>query len=269
MSKDAYQIITDSILKSLESDSPAWVRPWSTSSAPHNAVSHKNYNGINRLILGMSEHTSTGWLTYKQAQDAGGQVRKGETGTTVILFKPIKITENNETIKSIPLMRAFSVFNVDQIDNLELKIDVRPAVEFTSNEMADKLLSQATIEHGGDRACFIPSIDKINMPVKTDFKSTSDYYATALHELTHWSGHPSRLDRVKGNKFGDESYAFEELVAELGASFLCSDCSIDGKLQHENYIASWIRVLKSDKKAIFNASSQARKSCEFLNQRSL
>jgi len=263
---DAYQTITDSILKSLESGTPAWVKPWASLSAPHNAISHKNYNGINRLVLGMSNHASTGWLTYRQAQDAGGQVRKGEKGTTVILFKPINITENKELIKTIPLMRAFSVFNVDQIDNLELESDVKPAAEFTSNELADKLLSRATIEHGGDRACFIPSLDKIHMPIKSDFKTQSDYYATALHELTHWTGHASRLDRVKGNKFGDDAYAFEELVAELGASFLCSDCSIDGKLQHASYIESWIKVLKNDKKAIFNASSLARKSCEYLNQ---
>lgn len=263
--KDAYQTITDSILKSLEEGVPAWVRPWSSLSAPHNAISHKNYSGINRLILGMSNHKKTGWLTYNQAKGAGGQVRKGEKSTTVILFKQIKVEKQGDD-KMIPLMRAFNVFNVEQIDNLQLKDANKPILEFSGNTLADKLLSKAIIEHGGSEACFIPSLDRINIPIKSDFKTESDYYATALHELTHWTGHASRLDRVKGNKFGDESYAFEELVAELGASFLCSDCSIDGKLQHENYIASWIKVLKSDKKAIFNASSQARKSCEYLTE---
>ena len=263
--KDAYQQITDQILKSLEEGLPAWVRPWSTLSAPHNAISHKNYNGINRLILGMSTHKETGWLTYRQAQEAGGQIRKGEKSTMVVLFKPIKVQKQGEDAKMIPLMRSFNVFNVGQIDNLNLSVEEK-VVEFSGNELADKLLLKANITHGGSEACFIPSLDRINLPIKSDFKTEADYYATALHELTHWTGHKTRLDRQINNRHGDESYAFEELVAELGASFLCSDCNIDGKLQHESYIQSWIKVLKSDKKAIFNASSQARKSCEYLTE---
>jgi antirestriction protein ArdC len=127
-------------------------------------------------------------------------------------------------------------------------------------------MGQARVIHGGGQACFIPSKDEIHLPAKTEFKSAADYHATALHELTHWTGHKSRLDRTFGARFGDNAYAFEELVAELGAAFLCSDCGINGKLQHDSYIASWIKVLKADKRAIFTASSAARKAADYAKK---
>jgi antirestriction protein ArdC len=130
--------------------------------------------------------------------------------------------------------------------------------------MAEALLSQAKIEHGSGMACFIPAKDVIRMPSKSDFTTMNDYYATGLHELTHWSGHESRLTREFGNRFGDNAYAFEELVAEMGAAFLCAHCCIDGQMQHASYIANWIKVLRKDKRAIFTAASAARKACEFL-----
>ena len=126
------------------------------------------------------------------------------------------------------------------------------------------LIAKAVIEHGKSKACFIPTADVIYMPNKTDFKSVPDYYATGLHELTHWTGHKSRLARDFNGRFGDSSYAFEELIAELGAAFLCAHCSIDGQLQHDSYIASWLKVLKNDKRAIFTAAAAARKAAEFL-----
>ena len=115
-----------------------------------------------------------------------------------------------------------------------------------------------------NRACFIPSLDKIHLPNKTEFKSIPDFYATALHELTHWTGHKSRLVRDFSGRFGDAAYAFEELIAELGAAFLCASTGVDGQLQHDSYIASWLKVLKNDKKAIFTAAAAARKAAEFL-----
>lgn len=270
MKKDVYQEITDKIIAALEQGTAPWVKPWASSGAPRNAVTGREYSGINTVLLAMSPYTSPLWLTYNQTNAAGGQVRKGEHGTTVVLFKPFKIEDKDSSEgkeKVIPLLRTFTVFNVEQIDGLPEKFTTssRPQLdEFADNEQAEALLAQANIEHGQTKACFIPSIDKIGMPNKTDFKSVADYYATGLHELTHWTGHKSRLARFFGSRFGDSDYAFEELIAELGAAFLCAHCGIDGQLQHENYIAGWLKVLRSDKRAIFTAAAAARKASEFL-----
>jgi antirestriction protein ArdC len=213
-------------------------------------------------------------LTYNQAKDSGGTVRKGEKGTTVVFFKPLTIREKSEIQgddkeKTIPLLRSFTVFNTQQIDGLPEKFtqEIAPQIsDFEDNQAAEYLLSQAEIQYGMSRACFIPSLDKIQLPNKTEFRSIPDFYATALHELTHWTGHKTRLARDFSGRFGDASYAFEELIAELGAAFLCASCGVDGQLQHSSYIASWLKVLKSDKKAIFTAAAAARKAAEFLQK---
>lgn len=270
--KDAYQLITDKIIEALEQGVAPWVKPWASCGAPRNAVTGRAYSGINLVLLSMAPYASPLWLTYNQAKAAGGQVRKGEHGTTVVLFKPLSITEKDEGTgdnkeKVIPLLRTFTVFNVQQIDGLPEKYTTagRPKLEkFADNVTAETLLAQASIEHGHAQACFIPSIDKIRMPAKTDFRSVGDYYATGLHELTHWTGHKARLARDFGGRFGSESYAFEELIAELGAAFLCAHCYIDGNLQHASYIGNWLKVLKNDKRAIFTASAAARRASEFV-----
>jgi antirestriction protein ArdC len=270
---DAYQEITDKIVAALESGTAPWVKPWASCGSPRNAISGREYSGINTVLLAMTPFTSSLWLTFKQALDVGANVRKGEHGTRIVLFKPFKVKDVNasgegESVeKTIPLLRTFTVFNAAQIDNLPEKYSVQPKPlidQFADNAEAERLLAQAKVVHGSNRACFIPSIDEIRMPNKLEFKSIPDYYATALHELTHWTGHKNRLARDFSGRFGDSAYAFEELIAELGAAFSCAHCGIDGQLQHASYIASWIKVLKGDKKAIFTASSAARKATEFL-----
>lgn len=270
MNKDIYQQITDKIIAALETGTAPWVKPWASCGAPRNAITCREYSGINTILLAMAPHANPLWLTFNQAKAAGGAVRKGECGTQVVFFKPLKITDRtnaeNED-KVIPLLRSFTVFNVQQIDNLPEKYTqaVQPQMDsFADNEKAEALLAQAIIEHGKSSACFIPSADVIHMPNKTDFKTIPDYYATGLHELTHWSGHKSRLAREFGGRFGDCAYAFEELIAELGAAFMCAHCNIDGQLQHDSYIASWLKVLHADKRAIFTAAAAARKAAEFL-----
>lgn len=270
MNKDIYQTITDQIIAALEQGAAPWVKPWSTAGLPRNAVSGREYSGINTILLAMSPYGSPLWLTYNQAKAAGGQVRKGERGTGIVLFKPFNVTDVNNPIapeKSIPLLRSFTVFNVQQIDNLPEKFILvnKPQLDsFEYNKEAEMYLGKAIIEHGKSKACFIPSADVIYMPSKFYFKSESDYYATGLHELTHWTGHKSRLARDFSGRFGDGAYAFEELIAELGAAFLCGHCGIDGQLQHANYIQSWLKVLKNDKRAIFTAAAAARKASEFV-----
>lgn len=271
---DPYQEITDKIIAALEAGTAPWVKPWSSCGSPRNAITGHEYRGINTVLLAMAPFTSPLWLTFKQAQDVGANVRKGEHGTRIVLFKPFKVKDVNasggdgESVeKTIPLLRTFTVFNTSQIDNLPEKYSLqpRPAIDqFADNAEAERLLAQANIKHGSNRACFIPSIDEIHMPDKMEFKSVPDYYSVGLHELTHWTGLKTRLARDFSGRFGDSAYAFEELIAELGAAFLCAHCGIDGQLQHASYIASWIKVLKGDKKAIFTASSAARKAAEFL-----
>ena len=272
--KDVYQQITDKIIIALESGVAPWVKPWASLGAPRNAITGREYSGINTVLLAMADFSSNAWLTYQQAATAGGQVRKGEKGTTVVFFKPISIkdkethTDGEADQKIIPLMKTFTVFNTQQIDGLPEKFTqiIQPQIcEFTDNAAAENLLEIAEIQYGMNRACFIPSLDKIHLPNKTDFKSIPDFYATALHELTHWTGHKNRLARDFSGRFGDSAYAFEELIAELGAAFLCAQSGIDGQLQHSSYIASWLKVLKNDKKAIFTAAAAARRACDFLS----
>lgn len=268
--KDIYQAITDRIIESLENGVAPWVKPWASCGAPRNAVTGREYSGINTILLAMAPYANPLWLTYNQAKAVGATVRKGEHGTQVVFFKPFKITDRNDAEsleKTIPLLRTFTVFNAQQIDNLPEKYTqvIRPQLDtFADNELAEALLAKAVIEHGKPRACFISMLDKIHLPDKVDFKSIPDYYATGLHELTHWTGHTSRLARDFNGRFGDSSYAFEELIAELGAAFLCAHCGIDGQLQHANYIGGWLKVLKNDKRAIFTASAAARRAAEFL-----
>lgn len=273
--KDAYQEITDKIIAALENGTAPWVKPWSSCGSPRNAITGREYSGINTVLLAMTPYTSPRWLTFKQAIDVGANVRKGEHGTRIVLFKPFKVKDVNASSgdgeaveKTIPLLRTFTVFNASQIDNLPEKFSeqTKPLIDqFADNTEAERLMAKASVVHGSNRACFIPSIDEIHMPHKLEFKSIPDYYSTALHELTHWTGHKSRLDRnFAGVRFGDADYAMEELTAELGAAFLCAHTSIDGQLQHASYLASWIRILRGDKKAIFKASSAARKSTEYL-----
>jgi antirestriction protein ArdC len=273
MQKDIYQQITDKIIAALEAGVAPWVKPWATTGAglPRNAVTGRPYSGINTVLLGMSDFSSPLWLTYNQAKEVGAQVRKGEHGTTVVFYKPFQVADVNNPEgpeKSIPMLRSFTVFNVWQIDNLPEKYTPAPEIvlvdNFADNEQAERLLAKAAIVHGKSKACYIPSADVIWMPNKADFKSMGDYYATGLHELGHWTGNKSRLAREFSGRFGDAAYSMEELVAELNAAYLCAHCGIDGQLQHDSYIAAWLKVLKNDKRAIFTASSAARKAAEFL-----
>jgi len=276
MNKDIYQTITDRIIESLENGVAPWVKPWASCGAPRNAVTGREYSGINMILLAMSPFANPLWLTYNQARAVNATVRKGEHGTQVVFFKPFKITDKNDAEstapqgdneKTIPLLRTYTVFNAQQIDNLPEKYTqaIKPQLDsFADNEQAEVLLAKATIEYGKPRACFIPSLDRIHLPNKVEFRSIADFYATALHELVHFSGHTSRLARDFKGRFGDSSYAFEELIAELGAAFLCAHCSINGQLQHASYIGNWLKVLKNDKRAIFTASAAARKAAVFL-----
>jgi antirestriction protein ArdC len=272
LNNDIAQNITDKILTELEKGVAPWVKPWNAGDGlPYNPVTKNIYNGVNFFYLSLIQSTgefgaSNEWLTYKQAQNLGAQVRKGAKGVNVIFYKPLEVKDKaTGDTKKIPMLKAYTVFNRDMIDGLPDQVKtIKP--EFEIMESCEQFIinTRAKILHGGGRACYIPSLDQINLPEKVSFNTSADYYATAYHELIHYTGAEKRLNRLKGDGFGSESYAFEELIAELGASMLCAYNGINAQLQHASYINSWIKALKNDKKFIISASAKAQKAVNYL-----
>lgn len=277
---DLQQHVTDQIVAILESGTSPWVKPWGSdgsSGMPHNHSTKKAYQGVNVLILWAAAaergFTSSAWLTYKQAQAAGGQVRKGEKGTTITFYKPIQIEKEGEQ-KTIPMLKTFTVFNVDQIDGIEVATPEEQPKEFTADQKTEAAVrlfecyrerTGIQFSTGGDRAFYSPSHDTIQMPERSDFTKESGYAATLLHEAVHSTGHRDRLDRLKDTS--KKGYAFEELVAEIGAAFLCCDLGITNELeQHASYIDSWLKALKDDRTLIFKAAAKASKAYELITQ---
>ncbi|MEQ5117372.1 ArdC family protein [Morganella morganii] len=273
---DMYQTVTDNIIRALEAGVKPWVCPWTGSWAasglPANFSTGTAYSGINIMLLWSSAaelgYTDPRWLTYKQAAEQGGQVRKGEHGTTIIYYKMLeKENEAGET-EHIPMLKTFTVFNVQQIDNLAVEYAALPAASFEPIEKAEALTvrSGAKITEKGIQAFYRPSTDEIYLPERFRFNNSADFYATQLHELIHWTGAKSRLNREKGGKYGSDKYAFEELIAELGCAFLMADLGITGDVQHESYISSWLKALNDDKRFIFKAASAASKAHRYLRE---
>ena len=274
---DIHQRITDQILVAMEQARATGRRLWdSQPSLPLNLTTGKPYSGINILMLwsaGLShDYSSPYWLTFKQAQTLGGQVRKGEHGTHCVFYKPWESQETNretgetETVKGA-VLKSFRVFNLDQIDGIEAPThEERP--DFVAIEDAERIIhaSPAPIKIGGPKACYIPSRDEIHLPNREAFINAEAFYSTAMHEMTHSTGHKSRLDRDFSGRFGTEAYAFEELIAELGSAFLNADLGILGATlpDHADYLTNWIAILKGDKKAITTAAAQASKAHGFI-----
>jgi len=280
---DLYASVTERIVAALERGAPPWVKPWSQDlDLPMNAASRRPYRGINTVLLAL-EATSHGyrfnrWLTYRQAAALGAQVRRGERGTTVVFWRLRNVSATADAIpdrgeedlheRVIPLLRAFSVFNLAQIDGVPAALEAVEPHDFEPAAKAEEVLaaSGATIRHGGSRAFYRPGDDEIHLPPRQAFIDAGRYYATALHELCHWSSHPSRCNRQLGQRFGDDAYAAEELIAEMGAAFLCAHCHLDGELHHAGYLASWLKVLRADKRAIFVAATRAQQAADYLLQ---
>ena len=277
---DIYQHITDRIIAALESGKKTGESLWSgageSAGLPINYSTQRAYTGINVLILWDAARrngfSSNAWLTYKQAADLGGQVRQGEKAELGIFYKPLeKEAVNTDTGKverdRIPMLKAFYLFNLDQIDGVDRPAMVAPN-EFTAIETAERVLqmSGARITIGGTRAFYRRSDDTIHLPDKYRFAKAENFYAVALHEMVHSVGHSSRLNREFGMRFGDEAYAFEELVAEIGSAFLNAELGfIDATLEnHASYVDSWLTVLKRDKKAIVSAAALAAKAHQYI-----
>ncbi|MGF1871982.1 ArdC family protein [Photobacterium indicum] len=279
VAKDMYQVVTDRIIQSLENGVKPWVCPWDRTQEctmlPMNFKTKNQYSGVNILLL-WSEivekgYSSPYWLTYKQAAELGGNVSKGQKGTAIIFYKMLEKEDDKGKKETIPMLKSFTVFNLDQIENIEkppvtVREDRTVQGEFVTLDYVEAAITKtgATINHVGVKAFYSPSFDTITLPTRDRFASSNDYYATAWHELVHLTGHSSRLNRDLKNSFGSKDYAFEELVAELGSAFCCADLGIFGNVQHEDYIAGWLKKLNDDKRFIFKAASLASKAHAFL-----
>jgi antirestriction protein ArdC len=219
-------------------------------------------------------YRSPRFLTFKQALELGGNVRKGEHGTKVFFVKQLQVrdegADDSSSARLIPMMREYTVFNVDQCENLPESVIAGKPMRIRNPDARDVLAddflhsTSADFREGHGEAFYVPSSDFISMPAFAGFKGADHFYNVAFHELTHWSGHKSRLDRDLKNRFGSRSYAAEELIAELGAAFLSAEFGFDGDVRNAGYIDNWIELLKADKRAFFTACSQASKAADYL-----
>jgi antirestriction protein ArdC len=272
---DTYQDVTDAIIAQLEAGTRPWQMDWQGGALqePHR-VTGEPYRGINVILLWLSAAqqglTGRTWMTFKQAIDLGANVRKGAKGTRIIFYKSLKV-EDKDTgeERAIPMIRTYTVFNSDQIDNLPEKFapaPIIPAIGLERDREAEAALRScgATITEGGARAFYTPATDIVTMPDFERFTSASGYLATLAHELCHWTGHKTRLDRFGAND--RTSYAFEELVAEMGAAFVGARLGIVGEHieNHSAYLASWLKALRDDKRAIFKAASLAQSAADMV-----
>ncbi|MCU1336681.1 MAG: ardC [Bryobacterales bacterium] len=283
--KDVYTRVTDRIISDLEQGIRTWMKPWSsehTAEKISRPLRHCGtpYRGMNVLLLWgeavAKGYAAPSWMTFKQALEFDAHVRKGEYGSLVVYANSITKTEtgeNGEDVeRAIPFLKGYTVFNVEQIDGLPAHYYAKPENPLPLAERidsADRFMTAtaATIRHGGNRAFYAPGRDLVQMPPFEAFRDKESYYATALHELTHWTSHKTRLDRsFDAKRFGDNGYAREELVAELGAAFLCADLGISPEIRddHAAYLGHWLKVLQEDKRAIFSAAAHAQRAADFL-----
>lgn len=286
MTIDIAQIITDRIISELEKGSTPWVKPWKRlrgtpgHGMPYNPVSGTIYSGMNHIWLSMMQgaYPTPYWLTLKHANQIGGHVKANEKGTPIVAFKIVRketLVNGKKETSAYPMIKHHYVYNIAQCEDITipaLPIEPEPTFNPDSQVMGivDKLGLAEGLHHGGDNAFYSPTRDFISMPPMAAFNSANGYHATLLHESVHATGHKSRLDRdfSKAKRFGDESYAFEELVAELGSAMLCAHLGIDGEMQsnHVAYIANWLKVLRNDKKAILTASAKAQQALDWLTK---
>jgi antirestriction protein ArdC len=281
---NVYDTITERIIVQLNSGVAPWHKPWLSyggqATAPRNLISQKPYRGINQLLTLVSPFSSPFWLTYKQAAGIGGHVNAGEKSTPIVFWKFGKEEQAEPdgeitTTKTWAMCRLYSVFNVEQctIPGLDLGKPELPDKTFNPIPICEKIVAEFAgkppINHAGDRAFYTPSRDSVTMPARESFDGPEEYYNTLFHELTHSTGHSSRLDREGVNAlhfFGDAVYSREELVAEMGAAFLSGHCGIENKTLNNSasYLQSWIKALRSDSKLVIVAAGAAQKAADLI-----
>jgi antirestriction protein ArdC len=285
MKRDLHLEITTKIIAQIEAGKTPWNCPWDRSGMGSNPIrsTGQEYRGINTLILWAEQaahgYTSNQWFTFKQAQALGGNVRKGSKGTTVVYYgkgESKTQTKKDGSPAEFVFLKAYTVFNYDQCENLPESYKPTPIAQRSQSwdNVADleafQIATGIKTNHGGTRAFFRPSTDSVTMPDRERFTNSHDYYATLFHEDVHATGESHRVGRPKLAKhFGDQAYAIEELVAELGAAFMCGHFGLasEPRPDHASYLASWLGVLKADPKALFIAASEAQKAADWLLKR--
>ncbi len=290
---DIYQRITDQIVAAIEAGTTAgggWRMPWHAGAAdghpsvlPVNAATGAAYRGVNILALWAAAqaalYPSPVWGTYRQWRELGAQVRKGEQASPIVFWRPLDAVRRDGTDDAGTdeaagdhrrlLARGYAVFNASQVEGYTVPTPpVLPETQRIARAETFFTALGATVIHGGARACYVPAQDLIRMPAFAAFRDAGAYYATLAHETTHWAGHPRRCARDLAGRFGSEAYAAEELVAELGAAFLCAHLrlSAEPRPDHAAYVASWLRVLRADKRAVFTAAAKAQQAADWLTQ---
>ena len=277
MANQVYRIVTDRVIRLLEQGTVPWRKPWAGGPAqwPKNLVSGQQYRGINVFLLSAAGFESPWWLTYKQAQQRGGHVRKGEESSVVVFYKDWDTGKTDDDGKPVrvPVLRYYRVFNVAQCEGFEYSRPDLPERDFRPIERCESVVSgmpkRPAIEHREARAYYRPSTDTVNMPRAALFESDAAYYSVLFHELTHSTGHRSRLDRsgiTKAAAFGSAEYSREELIAEMGAAFLCGHCAIETHTIENSaaYIDSWLGRLRRDPKLVVQAASKAQAAADFI-----
>jgi antirestriction protein ArdC len=275
---DAYATITACIIAALDRGTVPWRQPW-RSRGHRNATSGRAYRGINMLILGLTAlergFDDPRWLTYRQTIAKGGHVRRGEHGTQIILWKWITREESqaDEVAARFPLVRLYTVFNAVQCDDVALPL-LDGEYQFNPLERAEAIVARFTdgpgIAHDADCAYYAPARDEVHVPPRHAFGAADAYYATLFHELSHSTGHASRLNRAGfeagAAPFGSETYSREELVAEFGSAFLCQEAGIDPSRLEQSaaYIAAWLRALHEDRRLVLVAAGQAQRAADYI-----
>jgi antirestriction protein ArdC len=283
--RDHYTDVTDRMIAALEAGTPPWRKPWDPDKAggpamPCNAVTGARYRGINTIVLGMSPlafgSSDPRWATYKQSADRGWQVKKGERGTTAYFFKRLEVRDDRgdsgdsgeEGTKRIPLLRAFTLFHVSQIEGAPEFVPPTVAeAPWRAPDGVETIVgnSGAVVRIGGERAFYSPVTDHIQIPPRHAFHSASGWSSTILHEMSHWSGAESRLNRDLRNKFGSHDYAREEVRVEIAQHFVCSELGLPCDFDNTTaYLASWLETLKSDRKEVFRAAADAQRIADYL-----
>lgn len=286
MKKDIYQTITNRIIADLEKGVRPWMKPWSVENASGRIslplrANGVPYRGINILMLWSQAiergYSSPHWMTFKQAKELGAFVKKGEQAAHVVYASTLSRTETDEhtgeeSERNIPFLKSYAVFNAEQVEGLPERFTQQPEKTLEPVQRIERVeafirSTGAEVRHGGGKAYYHVVDDRVQMPLFETFDAPESYYATLAHELTHWTRHKSRLNREFGRKrWGDEGYATEELVAELGSAFLGADLELTPEVRedHAAYIANWLTVLKNDKRAIFTAAGHAQRAADFL-----
>jgi len=267
-----YEIITNQILAALEQGEVPWRKPWRVL-PPANLITKKPYRGINVFLLGFAGYGSQYWLTFNQAKQLGGNIRRGEHGTKIVFWKfdtrETETPDGEVEERKFAFLRYFTVFNLEQTEGLKALLDLPPAFPIESAESIVRGMPDPPAFEQDSRASYIPSQDTVTMPSRTAFGSQEEYYSTLFHELTHATGHAKRLGRdgfEAPQQFGSESYSKEELIAEMGSAMLCGVAGIEQNTLANSaaYLKSWIARLKADSKLVISAASAAQKAADYI-----